>query len=314
MPRVSVVIPAYNAERFIGQAIETALSQLLSPDEIIVVDDGSTDNSREVVNSFGGRIQYRYQENAGSGRARNVGIFTASSEVIAFLDSDDYWDPEHLVTMVKILNSHPKACLVYCGKKWVNEDGNLLSSTTVQERFPDGWIFRDMFEANYISSSSVVVARKDDLLEVGGFDEARELRNAQDYQLWLRMTAMYAVASSPQKTVNYRRHDSNRTRDEISRQRGLLYALESASTLIEEGLVNQRNEPARINVSARMKQQYESAVVSLYYSRQYHAAREFCLQAIKKGYWSTPLLLRFFFTIIPSPLRSIIHSLRKSDS
>ena len=310
--KISVIIPAYNAERFIGQAINSALDQYLSPDEIIVIDDGSTDKTREIVKSFGSKVQYFYQENTGSGRARNVGIFRATSEFIAFLDSDDYWDRDHLAGMIRILNSHPESCMVYCGKKWIDENGFPFTTKYVQKKFPDGWIFRDMFiRANSITSASVVVARKNALCEVGGFDEVPELRNAQDYQLWLRMSALHAVASSSQETVNYRRHDTNRTRDVVSYLRGHIYALETACTLIEEGVVHEKNEPALINVSKRMKQQYGSAVMSLCYKRQYHAAHEFCVKAIKKGYWSKPLLLCFLFTIIPSPLRSIISSLRK---
>ncbi len=230
------------------------------------------------------------------------------------MDSDDYWDPDHLVTMGEILNAHPKACMVYCGKKWVDEQGNPFASNYVQEIFPEGWIFSAMFEANYISSTSVVVARRDAVLEVGGFDEVHDLRNAEDYQLWFRMSAMYAVAASSQKTVNYRRHDSNLTLDEVSYLRGYLCALESACTLIEEGLVHENNKPGLIDMPKRMKRAYEAAVVSLLYRRQYHATREFCTKAIKKGYWSTPLVLRFFFAIIPTPLRIVIFSFRKMIS
>ncbi len=308
---ISVVIPCYNAERFIARAIQSVLAQHLRPKEIIVVDDGSTDDVKTIISSYGDQVQYIYQENAGSGKARNVGINIASSEYIAFLDSDDYWDAEHLETMLQTLKDTPAACLVYCGKKWVDENGILLTNAFKQNNFPGGWIFRQMFESNYISSSSVVLARKEALVKAGMFGESQKLRNAQDYHLWLRMSAMYTLASSSQETVNYRRHDSNRTQDEVSRQRGLLHALETAVSLLNEGGVDERNVPEQINVQKRMRQYFQTAVTSLYFSENYPVAREFCLLALKKGYWTMHLGFRFFLTVMPASFRSAIPLLKK---
>ncbi len=306
---MKTVIPGED-EKYLAEAIDSVLVQDIDDLEIIIVDDGSTDNTKEVIRSYGDRVLYLYQQNAGSGKARNTGIKNASSELIAFLDSDDYWDADHLDTMLQVLQTHPEACLAYCGKNWVDQSGNQLPDAPKQNYFPSGWIFSEMFEANYISTSSAVVVRKDVLQAVGCFGEGRELRNAQDYHLWLRISAGYVIASSSQKTVNYRRHDTNKTRNVLSRQRGLFTALEMGGSLLRDGKVNNRNALGQINVHQRMQQYFQTAVTSLYHNRNYPAVREFCLLAIKRGYWSQRLVSRFFLTALPTPLRNVIHSLR----
>ncbi len=99
---VSVVIPAYNAEKYIGRAIDSVLAQTRQPDEIIVVDDGSTDNTADVIKSYGSRVHSIHQENGGASVARNTGIEAAKSEWIAFLDADDEWLPEKLAEQIEL--------------------------------------------------------------------------------------------------------------------------------------------------------------------------------------------------------------------
>ena len=113
MPVVSAIIPTYNFGRFLGEAIQSVLDQTFTDFELIVVDDGSTDDTREVVGSFNdSRIRYIYQENRGLPAARNTGIKASRGEYIAFLDSDDIWLTQNLELKVKSLDSHPDAGLV----------------------------------------------------------------------------------------------------------------------------------------------------------------------------------------------------------
>jgi glycosyltransferase involved in cell wall biosynthesis len=104
-PQISVVIPTYNRAKLISRALESVLRQLHRPDEIIVVDDGSNDNTRQVVDSFGSEVHYMYQSNAGASSARNKGVAEAHSEWIAFLDSDDQWSPGYLDSMVRAIEA-----------------------------------------------------------------------------------------------------------------------------------------------------------------------------------------------------------------
>lgn len=305
--KIAVIIPAFNAEKFIKEAINSVLSQKIIPNEIIIVDDGSTDGTANIVNSFSNTIKYIYQQNSGSAKARNVGLKNTTSDLVAFLDADDYWDQDHLLTMHSAFIDNPDAGLIYCEKKWVDESGSPIINHDKNINLPAGWIFNQLFEANHISSASVVVARREAIVEVGYFDESSDMRNAQDYQLWLRMSAKFEILSLPQKTVNYRRHTLNRTKDVISRQRGLVYALESGKYMLDNKLVDQRNHPSTIDAQDRLSRQYVSSVKALYYDQQYNMARSLCYKCIKNKIWSRQIFLYGLITHIPA---FIINSLR----
>ncbi len=119
---ISVVIPAFNAGRFIRRTIDSVLAQTYSDYEIIVVDDGSTDNTGEVVKSYGSKVRYIYQENAGDGPARNTGIAAANGEWIAFLDHDDEWLPQRLEKQIELLKRNPE--LRWCGANFYKRSGD----------------------------------------------------------------------------------------------------------------------------------------------------------------------------------------------
>lgn len=111
--RISVVIPAYNREKYLGEAVQSALGQTLSPDEIIVVDDGSTDQTAAVARSFGGIVRCLTRTNGGVGPARNDGVAASSGDILAFLDSDDLWVPQKLEWQAAHLDQHPETDLVF---------------------------------------------------------------------------------------------------------------------------------------------------------------------------------------------------------
>lgn len=300
MPKVSVVVPTYNSAKYLNEAIDSALTQTFKPIEVIVVDDGSTDDTKNIIKRYGSDIVYCYQQNAGSGKARNTGIKLASGEWIAFLDSDDFWDHEYLYQMTQTIKKHPNASLIYCGKNWVNSVGKKYVSGYEQTEYPHGWIFNALFNSNYISSSSVVVAQKNSLLRCGGFCEAKELRNAQDYHLWLRMSALYEIYSLPKLMINYRRHDSNRTYDVVSRQRGILFALNQAADLIKTKKVDHRNKPELINYRCRLGRAYTDAINSLFYSQNFRDVIDFSVEALLKGYINRSIIQRLLISFFPA--------------
>ena len=152
MPRVSVVIPVFNGERFIKEAICSVLSQTYQGFEIIVVDDGSTDRTREIVLAIGEKIVYKYQSNSGPSGARNLGISSGSSEYVAFLDHDDRWYPDKLERQVPILDRSPKIGLV-CGEVHnVDEEGNLLEKRT--------WVQRRGIKNDLVGNVKTLLKRK----------------------------------------------------------------------------------------------------------------------------------------------------------
>ncbi len=130
MPKVSVIIATYNRTHFVCEAIESVLNQTFPDFEIIVIDDGSIDNTKQVLEKYASRIQYIFQENKGRAEARNTGIKNAKCEYIAFLDDDDIWLPNKLEKQVIFLDSHPDIELVYTFTEVINEQGRLLEEET----------------------------------------------------------------------------------------------------------------------------------------------------------------------------------------
>lgn len=211
MPSVSVVIPAYNAAAFIEEALHSAESQTYPIHEIIVVDDGSTDRTVECVRRYGSpKIRLICRANGGSASARNAGIRAASGELVAFLDADDLWAPEKTAKQVERLEE-AQASLVYCGKTWIGENGQALPNRDPQTSYPEGDVLPDLIRGNYITSTSCVLARREALMELGGFDEAEDVKGAEDHELWLRMALEHRMAAVPEELVLYRRHEGNIT-------------------------------------------------------------------------------------------------------
>lgn len=199
---VSVIIPTYNCAHFLPDSLGSVLSQTYDFYEIIVVDDGSTDNSKEVLNPFMQKIKYiKLEQNRGLPAARNVGIQSAQGKYIAFLDADDLWLPEKLQADMEHFDKHPDIGMVYSKQINIDEKGYALDGCP-KRRLPYGNIFIQLFsEQNFIIASSVVV-RKDVFVTTGLFDE--QLFNCQDWDMWLRIAFYFKVAGINKPLVKYR--------------------------------------------------------------------------------------------------------------
>ncbi len=185
---VSVIIPAYNVEDSLRRCIESAFSQTLKPTEIIVINDGSTDGTAEIANSYGNHISYLEQENAGQGAARNSGLRIAKGNFIAFLDADDYWLPGFLEACVVFLNNHPNFAAVNTGytiKKWGYEYIGPSTIDELYQSFPNGLVLDNFFNfwASYdhVRTGTVVIRRE--VIERAGYQRA-DLRISQDLEYW----------------------------------------------------------------------------------------------------------------------------------
>ncbi|MCP4716879.1 MAG: glycosyltransferase family 2 protein [Deltaproteobacteria bacterium] len=187
-PTVSVVIPSYNRAHCIEKAIDSVLEQSYREEvEVILVDDGSTDNTRDVVGKYDERVRYFYQENQGIPGARNTGISNAAGKYVAFLDSDDYWRPEKLARQMQLFDEHPEYGLVGSCCASVRLDGSFKEKNREGK---SGWVLNDLFRANFIRTSAAVI-RRDCFDAVGLFDVGQ--KQAQEYDLWLRMAAQFQV-------------------------------------------------------------------------------------------------------------------------
>ena len=212
---ISVIIPTYNRANYLREAIASMLSQTYQNFEIIVVDDGSTDKTREVVESFGERVRYFYQKNSGVGAARNKGIIESRGEYIAFLDADDIWFPEKLLFQMDIFEKF-KADMVYACS--VNaEEKRIRGEFKLDVTRCDVWTrnFKELFWWNDIPTSSVVI-KKESLTKFGVFDEDRSIMSAEDYDLWLRIVSKIKIVGVREPLFYYRDHESGISKDPAS--------------------------------------------------------------------------------------------------
>ena len=189
-PTVSVIIPTYNRAHLVGRAIRSVLNQTYQDFELIVVDDGSTDNTEEVVKGFNDdRIRYIcHDENKGGSAARNTGIKIALGEYIAFLDSDDEWLPEKLRRQIGTLQKLSKEWAGVCTGFWLIDGGSVIKYTPPLPRN----LFTELLSRCFLYSGSTLLIRKVLLDEIGGFDEA--LPRHQDWDLLLRISKTHKLA------------------------------------------------------------------------------------------------------------------------
>lgn len=202
-PTVSVIIPLYNGERFIADAIRSVQSQSVEGLECIVVDDGSTDHSAAIAAGFGDSVRVIRKSNGGVADARNVGIEAAEARFIALLDADDVWRPSKLTCQLPLFETEEGIGLVYCGLQIVDEELNPIEEHAAPP--PEIGLRNSLLmEEPYISIPSTGVFPKEVLTAVGGFDE--RLSTSADTDLVCRVALRYPIRSVPEPLVLYRVH------------------------------------------------------------------------------------------------------------
>jgi len=187
-PLVSVIIPTYNRGWILKEAIDSVLSQDFEDFELIVVDDGSTDNTQDILNGYARDIIALRQENHGVSAARNAGIASASGHFIAFLDSDDLWLPGKLARQVDFFKSNPDAMICQTEELWIR-NGKRVNPKNRHKKF-SGMIFKHSLPLCIVSPSAVML-KKSLLDKTGVFDES--LPACEDYDLWLRISRKFPV-------------------------------------------------------------------------------------------------------------------------
>lgn len=228
---VSVVIPCFNYARFLGEAIESVLAQTAAPREIIVVDDGSTDDSTTVARRYGSAVVLLELHREGVARARNHGIEASKGSVLAFLDADDAWAPRKLEAQLQRLDAE-RVGLVYCGVAFVDERGVVQATST---RGRSGRVLRDfalMRDVGSMGGGSGCLIPRAALDRVGRFDE--RLSTSADWDLFRRLATHYDFEYVPETLVRYRLHGSGMhrnvdlLRDDMLRAFGKMFVDEAA--------------------------------------------------------------------------------------
>lgn len=222
MPAVSIIIPVYNAADVIAQTIESALAQTWTDRETIIIDDGSTDGSGEIVKAFGGRVRYHRIENAGVASARNRGIALAAGRYIALLDHDDLWAPTKLEQQVAVMERRPDVGLVITDVAHLDHAGNPMG--IIGAGYNPAETFARLFVRGYVPTPSAALIRRSVLDAVGGFDERFHSAGLDDQELWTRIAAHCDIADVPEP-LTYHRNRERKPAEIAVRHRGLLIEL-----------------------------------------------------------------------------------------
>lgn len=295
-PLLSVVIPCYNAQRFLGEAVESINAQTYPAIEIILVNDGSSDNTPAIIDAFeaagragsGFSVRAVHQANGGPSRARNAGIAAAAGSYIGFLDSDDRWDKDKAAVQIALMEEDPTIGLTFSGWRIIKEGGEVTSREGVA---PAGDITLEaLLYTNLVATTSSVIARADLLKGMGGFEPA--MRHAEDLDLWLRIAARsdVRVVSTGTVLIDRREREGQLTKQWIKMHDGWVEALERIRAIA----------PERVNRVARaataMNERYCAFLA--YEAQDFAGARDILL----KGWKRDPMTLIMHKRTYPTTL------------
>jgi len=237
-PQVSVIIPTYNRAWIIEEAIHSVLAQDYTEFELIVVDDGSTDQTFDVLESYRNDIKVLSQKNKGVSAARNRGIAEASGKFIAFLDSDDLWLSQKLSVQIDFFNQTPDALICQTEEVWIRNGFRV--NPKKRHKKPSGMIFKPSLKLCLVSPSAVMIRRR--LFDrVGGFDET--LPACEDYDLWLRISCRFPIHLIDTPLIIKRGgHD-----DQLSKGTGLdKFRIKAIEKIIKSGLLSEDQHRAAV--------------------------------------------------------------------
>lgn len=272
-PLVSVIVPNYNGGAFIEQALDSIVAQSYTNIEIIAVDDGSSDDSAEILEHYKStepRMKVVFQENSGVAVARNVGIGCATGDYIAFLDSDDYWHPEKLSLQIKFLEKSPSFAVCFSSfLVWLPEDRahyrspeNIYSAIAVHKNLDlddaySGWIYHILLQDVYVWTGTVVI-RREIFDEVGCFNE--DLKIGEDHDLWLRIANKHKMAKLNFPTALYRTNPASVT--------GRVHSKNYAALVVEDAITTMGLKSSNgVGIS---KEEASSILYKLWFRYAYH--------------------------------------------
>lgn len=272
MPKVSVIIPAYNALAFLPQALESALAQTYTDLEVFIVNDGSSDGtSHWLAQTKDSRVRYIDQVNTGQPGARNTGITHTTGEYLAFLDADDLWAADKLEKQVAYLEANPEVGLIHTSVRLIGEHGDSLHKTIFAHGHGDLWQEIAAYNPYFlVLCGSTPVVRRSCFETVGMFDQT--LRTHEDWDMWIRIAERYHFATLQEPLVFYRQHPTS-----VSKNYGIMTS--HATTIIEKAFQKAAPEHQELKNRAYGRA-YLFAAWKAFDTRNYREARELYRQAL----------------------------------
>ncbi len=290
MQKVSVVIPTYNYAYFIGEAIESILTQTIPVSEIIVVDDGSTDNTKQVIAAFGNKIRYLKKENGGVCSARNFGVKNSSGDFIAFFDADDISHPTKIEKQLAKFAEDAAIGLVHCGIREIDADGNIIQSNLDGK---EGWVADEMLllKPVIIGPGGTIMVRREVIAAVGAFDEQLEIY--EDWEFCYRIARKYKIGFVNEALIDYRLHGHNSHLNLEKMERSLKIAFAKAFETSDKKIQRLRRES--------YGNFYKILAGSYFHQGNYPLFVKNSLKSL----WLKPGNIQYYFT---SPVRRLLKS------
>jgi glycosyltransferase involved in cell wall biosynthesis len=301
---ISVIVPTWNSARYLPAALDSVFAQSFPPSEVIVVDDGSTDDTEAVAAPYRDRIAYIKLDHAGPASARNEGTARAKGELIAFLDADDTWLPEKLEKQNRVFDEHPETALVYTRiVNFAQESGQELRIEPA--RVYSGLIFDELLVENPIALPSVVV-RSEVLQSVGGFD--RRLLTAEDTNLYLKIAREHRIVGLDEVLVRRRMHRGNLS----SRVDCRIGTLDNLDLIVSRFPETNPSRYPRMKAAYRVKG--TAMLKDLFHGGNYRGCHLVCVKLLLLGICRIPIVGYWLVTFLPDGLvhraRSLRHALR----
>ncbi|WP_414577901.1 glycosyltransferase [Anabaena sp. CCY 9402-a] len=225
LPSISIIIPAFNSEKTIADTIDSVFNQTFNNFELIIINDGSTDSTLEVISKFqDSRLKIFSFGNAGGNISRNRGLKRAVGEFISFLDADDLWTPNKLQLQLEALQNNLDAQVAYSWTDYIDENANFLVSGT--HITANGDVYDKLLVNNFLENGSNPLIRREVLIELGGFDES--LDAAQDWDMWLRLADKYEFVAVPFVQILYRVSSNSLSTNLARQEKACLQVMKSA--------------------------------------------------------------------------------------
>lgn len=289
MKKVSIVIPAYNKAALTVKTVESALKQTYKNIEVIVVDDGSTDNTQQLLYPYisSNRIKYFHKENGGACSARNVGIKLSTGDYIALIDCDDIYLPEKIELSINYLENNPDFGFVYTRAYFIDEQDSILREYPNRKIIHSGWIAKQLLLRNFIPNSTVVV-RKKYFEKTGLFDESVFI--PADWDMWLRLSENYKSGYINLPLTRYR-ISSNYTLNNLEQSE------REEAVILEKAF--KRNPGININFKNRIvSNMYLRSAINYLLTQDFNSAKDRFILSIRKNNFNIRAILLFIYFLI----------------
>lgn len=310
-PLISVVVPLYNSQETIESTFNSIITQSYSNKEIIFIDDGSEDNTADIISQFTSQydnVHYYYKENGGVASARNFGINKSKGEFIAFCDHDDLWLPNKLDEQIKLFEDS-NVGLVYTGSVITCLENNVeVSRSIAPAQFFEGYCFYQLLQKNFIPSSSVII-RKSCLEKTGYFNEDRRMHGVDDKNLWLRISYYYKINAVKQIYEQHVLTGRNWSLNEKMMLESSIYCLDNISQLFPPKTLKARSAFKRAYIET-----YAHYGKNLFNINAYAIAKRCFFEGFKRSYFRVDILPYLIILLFPDSSIDIIRVMRRKFS